>query len=310
MERLDDIVVHPPQRARVVVMAASDPPRRGAWNVQVFHGLGDKGYTLNPIFLQRRRFPRVRTAGNMLLKAVGARGPFLRPPAQPGRRATRYQQLNAYGPRWADLLEGMVEGAVVSRHGHLALNEMEGLGSDPDGPILWMPTWDNSRFLGGPNQSSLATVGDEVIRLARATPFLVKLHPLSVLHRQEAALRSRLESAEGVTLAPADASPYELMEGARALLTDTSSLGFEAYCAGLPVAVVRNPGVAFHGIHQELAERTPVLEPGGTDLARWVESPEPPSDAAWARDLLFEPSRARNDRFAAELRRRATGGTG
>jgi hypothetical protein len=36
-----------------------------------------------------------------------------------------------------------------------------------------------------------------------------------------------------------------------------------------------------------------------------VEAPEPPGDHAWARDLLFEPRRSRNDRFAAELRRRA-----
>lgn len=303
MDRLKDVQVLPPERASVTVQAASDPPVRGSWNVQVFHGLGDKGYTLNPVFLQRRRFPRLRTALNMPLGALRLPAPFLRPPRRPGRRRSRYEQLNAYGPRWADHLEAVVKGAHVSRFGHVALNELGGLAHDPDGPVVWLPTWDNRTYLGGPEQSSLRTFADAVIDLARTVPVLVKLHPLTVRHGQHAALRRRLAAAPGVTMAPAEAGAYRLLEGARAVLTDTSSLGFEAYCSGLPVAIARNPKVAFHGLHQELAERVPLFSPRER-LVAWAQSPEPASDHAWARDLLFDPAPHRNDAFAADLRGR------
>ncbi|MCA1818951.1 MAG: hypothetical protein LC620_02680, partial [Halobacteriales archaeon] len=70
ISRLQDMLVAPPARAAVVVLAESRPPVRGAWNVQVFHGLGDKGYTLNPVFLQRGHFPRLRTALNLPLSML------------------------------------------------------------------------------------------------------------------------------------------------------------------------------------------------------------------------------------------------
>lgn len=312
MSRLQDILVPPPQRARVVVAAASEPPVRGAWNVQVFHGLGDKGYTLNPLFLQRRRFPRVRTALNRPLSLLRLPAPFLRPPAQAGIRACRYQQLNAYGPRWLDLFAEIVRDVQVSRHGHVALNESNGLQQDSEGPIVWLPTWDNRAYLGGPNQSSLETFAPQVMQMARTVPVLVKLHPLTVRHGQAAAVRKKLARAPGITLAPADASAYRILEGARAVLTDTSSLGFEAYCSGLPVALARNPGVHHRGIHAELAERVPSFTPtepthGENGLVAWAHAPASASDTAWARDMLYEPSRRRNDLFAAELRERSTG---
>jgi hypothetical protein len=303
MDRLRDVLVAPPERASVVVQAASDPPQRGAWNVQVFHGLGDKGYTLNPLFLQRRRFPRLRTALNIPLGTLRLPAPFLRPPRRPGRRRSRYDQLNAYGPRWVDLLEALVKDVHVSEHGHVALNEMGGLAHDPDGPVVWLPTWDNRRYLGGVEQSSLRTFADQVVELARTVPVLVKLHPLTVANHQASAVRRRLAAAPGVTMAPADAGAYRLLEGARAVLTDTSSLGFEAYCSGLPVALARNPGVPLPGLHRELAERVPIFRVGER-LASWGEAPDPASDTAWARDLLYDPSPARNDAFAADLRGR------
>ncbi len=303
MDRLQDVLVAPPEKASVVVQAASDPPVRGAWNVQVFHGLGDKGYTLNPLFLQRRRFPRVRTAFNMPLARLRLPAPFLRPPARPGRRRSRYDQLNAYGPRWVDLLEERVKDATISRHGHVALNEMGGLTTDPEGPVVWLPTWDNRAYLGGPEQSSLRTFADAVMDMARTVPVLVKLHPLTVRHDQQAAVRRRLAAAPGITMAPADAAPYRLLEGARAVLTDTSSLGFEAYCSGLPVALARNPRVPLPGLHRELAERVPIFGVGES-LRAWAEAPDPASDTAWAEDLLYPPVPGRNDAFAAELRGR------
>ncbi|MEK6985979.1 MAG: hypothetical protein AABX89_06330 [Candidatus Thermoplasmatota archaeon] len=303
MDRLQDVLVAPPREASVVVQAASDPPVRGAWNVQIFHGLGDKAYTLNPLFLQRGRFPRLRTAMNAPLAALRLPAPFLRPPRSLRPRRSRYQQLNAYGPRWRDLLEERVRDAHISRFGHVALNELGGLASDPDGPVVWMPTWDNRRYLGGPEQSSLRTFSGAVMELARHVPVLVKLHPLTVSHNQQAEVRRRLASAPGITLAPAGESPYRLLEGARAVLTDTSSLGFEAYCSDLPVALAKNPGVTLGGLHAELDERVPGFAPGQA-LRSWGEAPEQPDDTAWARDLLDVPVPGRNDAFAADLRSR------
>lgn len=304
MDRVQDVLVAPPERASVVVHADTRPPQRGAWNVQVFHGLGDKGYTTNPLFLQRRRFVRMRTAGNMALRALRLPAPFLRPPTHPGRRRCRYDQVNAYGPRWADLFAVFLRDVEVSRFGHVALNESEGLSGDPDGPLVWYPTWDNRAYLGGANQSSLEPFAQEVMRVARDVPVLVKLHPLTVAHSQSAAVRRRLAEAPGVTMAPAHADPYALLQGARAVLTDTSSLGLEAYCAGLPVALAINPGLRLGGLNAELAQRVSQHVPDKPTMLAWAQAPAPPSDSAWARDLLFEPAARRNDAFAAVLRSR------
>lgn len=308
MDRLHDVLAPRPHRARVVVLAESRAPVRGAWNVQVFHGLGDKGYTCNPLFLQRGRFPRLRTALNAPLARLRLPAPFLRPPARPGRRRSRYQQVNAYGPRWADLFGDLLRDVEVSRFGHAALNETGGLHADPDGPVLWLPTWDNRAYLSGANQSSLETFTGQVQAVAATgVPVLLKAHPLTVRHGQATAVRRRLAEARNVTVAPATESAYRLLHGCRGVLTDTSSLGFEAYCSGLPVAIAHNPGVQFHGIHAEMAERAPVFAPGDGALAEWARSPPPPADTAWARDLLYAPDPRRNDAFAARLRERATG---
>ena len=308
MDRLHDVMASQAHKAKVVVLAESRAPVRGAWNVQVFHGLGDKGYTCNPLFLQKGRFPRLRTALNLPLARLRLPAPFLQAPAHPGRRAGRYQQVNAYGPRWADLFEEMLKDVEVSRFGHAALNETGGLHADPEGPLLWLPTWDNRAYMGGVNQSSLETFAQQAIAIAQDVPILVKLHPLTVRRGQATAVHKRLGATRNVTLAPAAESPYRILEGCRGVLTDTSSLGFEAYCSGLPVAIAHNAGVRFAGIHAELAQRTSVFAPDDPALLGWAQSPAPPSDTAWARDLLFAPDARRNDAFAARLRERATGG--
>ncbi len=301
--RLADAVAGP-ARAAVVVHTDTRPVARGAWNVQVFHGLGDKGYTGNPVFLQRWRFPRVRTALNMVAGRVGLPAPFLRPPARPGRRGSRYDQLNAYGPRLADHLEGVLRGAEISRYGHMALNERGPLRPSRGGPVLWVPTWDNSAFLGGVNQSGLDAFAAPLA--AAEVKLQVKLHPHTVAHDQARRAREVLAAAPGVELVDAAADPYDLLAGARAVVTDTSSLGFEAYCAGLPVAIARPADAGLGGLHAELEERAAVFVPGEErGLLDWLAAPEAPSDRAWARDLLFEPAPARNDAFAADLRARA-----
>lgn len=305
MDRLHDVLAAQPHRARVVVLAGSRPPVRGAWSVQAFHGLG--GAAANPLFLQRGRFPRLRSALNGPLARLRLPAPLLRPPARPGRRRSRYQQVNAYGPRWADLFEGMLRDAEVSRFGHPALNEAGALHADPDGPLLWLPTWDGRPRAGGANPSSLRPFADQVLALAAdGVPVLLKLHPLTS-RSQAAAVRRRLAGARGVTLAPAVEGAHRLMEGCRGVLTDTSSAGLEAHCSGLPVALARSPGVRLQGLHAELAERVPVFAPGDAGLAEWAHAPAPPSDAAWGRDLLYSPDPRRNDAFAARLRERATG---
>lgn len=290
--------------ASVEVKPDTRMPEPGAWNVQVFHGLGDKGYTFNPIFLQAWRFPRVRTALTMAARAVRLPLNFTRPPARPGRRRGRYDQVNAYGPRFRDLLDDMMDETVVSEHGHVALNERSGIRADPEGPLLWMPTWDNRRFLGGPNQSSLSAFSREVALVSRHVPVKVKVHPLTLRYNQDERALQTLAKEPGVTLVDAGNDPYDLLDGVRALLTDTSSLGFEAYCMGLPVGVARPPHVRHRGLHGELAQRTHVLHSGRPDLLKWVEAPEPPGDAKWMRDLLYAPSPQRNDAFAADLEAR------
>lgn len=292
-----------PEVASVEVMPDTRPPVRGAWNIQVFHGLGDKGYTGNPIFLQKGRWPRLRTAANMVARSLRLPGPFLRPPERPGRRPSVYEQVNAYGPRFKDRFEDMLDDVVISTFGHIALNEQARFRVDPDGPLLWMPTWDNRRYLGGPNQSSLGPFAHEVALASRHVPVRVKLHPLSLRHDQDVAARTELERAEGVDLVPADADPYGLLDGCRGLLTDSSSLGFEAYCMGVPVAIAIPNGVRPRGLHAELAERTHVLHSGKPDLLGWAEAPRYPGDKAWARDLLYAPSPSQNDAFAADVRR-------
>jgi hypothetical protein len=213
--------------------------------------------------------------------------------------------VNAYGPRWADLFEDMLHGAHITRFGHVALNEMEGLSSDPEGPVVWMPTWDNRTFLGGPNQSSLHAFAADVARIAHTgVRFIVKCHPLTVRRRQSTLARRMLQEAPNVTVAPADSEPYPLLQGARCVLTDTSSLGFEAYCMGLPVAVLRPPGVRHKSLHKEMAERVPVFDSTRPGLDKWCLDPEPPTDARWARDLMDAPRRKQNDAFAAQLRQK------
>ncbi len=304
MERLADLLVTPPREAAVVVQADTRPPVRGAWNVQVFHGLGDKGYTGNPLFLQRGRLPRVRTVLNRPLAALHLPAPFLRPPRRPGRRRSRYQEVNAYGKRFEDHFRSILRGLEVGRFGHVALNELEGLRPDPHGPVVWLPTWDNRAFLGGAGQSSLPAFAAEVARAAHEVPFTVKYHPLTVAHHQAARARRLLASAPGVDVVPADTDPYRLLRGARAVLTDSSSLGFEAYCLGFPVAVAKPPRVHLGGLHGELEERTVVLHAGRPGLSEWAHDPPPPSDTKWARDLLDPPARRRNDAFAAHLRQK------
>lgn len=303
--RLEDLRAGDPSVARVVVSAAADLPVKGAWDVQVFHGLGDKGYTLNPLFLQRGRSPRLRTAANMVMRTFHLPAPFLRPPTDPGRRASRYDQVNAYGPRFRDALESMLRGAEVSTYGHVALNDLGSVKPDPQGPVLWLPTWDNRKYLGGPQQSSLVPFAHEVALTSRHVPFRVKYHPLTLVHGQGAEARAELERQSGVEVIPADSDPYAMLRGVRGVLTDTSSLGFEAYCLGLPVALARPNHYQYTGLHQELAARAPVLSSGKPDLLSWAEAPEPGNDQAWIDDLLFKPDPRRNDDFAANLRQRA-----
>ena len=300
-QRLRHLRAGQPDVAEVVVSPDTRVPVRDAWNVQVFHGLGDKGYTFNPNFLQRGRFPRVRTALTMAARRLRLPFNFTRPPARPGRRPSRYQQVNAYGPRFHDLLSDMLRDVEVSDFGHVALNDRSGVRPDPDGPLLWMPTWDNRRFLGGPNQSSLGAFAREVALVSRHVPVLLKAHPLTLRFQQDTAALQHLAKEPGVTMVDAGTDPYTLLGGVRGLLTDTSSLGFEAYCMGLPVGVARPPRVQHRGLHAELAQRTHVLHSGRPDLLRWAEAPEAPSDARWMRDLLYAPSPGRNDAFAADL---------
>jgi hypothetical protein len=306
MDRLHDVMAAQPRRARVAVLAHGRPPVRGAWNVQVFHGLADRG--CSPRFLQRGRAARLRSALNAPLARLRLPAPLLRSPARPGLRRSRYQQVNAYGPRWADLFEGMLRDAEVSRFGHAALNEAGLPHADPDGPLLWLPTWDARSRLGGANASSLEGFAERALAIAASgVPVLLKLHPLTVRHRQAAAVRRRLAAARNVTVAPATEDPYKLLHGCRGVLADAGSLGLEAHCCGLPVALARNPGLRLEGLHAELAGRVPAFSPTDPGLAEWAHAPPPPTDAAWARDLLYAPDPRRNDAFAARLRERATG---
>lgn len=303
--RLADIRAGDASVAQVVVSADARPPIKGAWDVQVFHGLGDKGYTLNPIFLQRGRFPRLRTAANMVLRAMHLPAPFLRPPAHPMRRRSRYDQVNAYGPRFRDALETMLSDAEVSSFGHVALNDIGSIKADPEGPVLWLPTWDNRRYLGGAQQSSLVPFAHEVALTSRHVPIRVKYHPLTLVHGQAQQARGELERQPGVEVLPADADPYAALRGIRGVVTDTSSLGFEAYCLGLPVALARPADYRYKGLHQELAVRVPVMSSGKPDMLAWAEAPAEKHDQSWIDDLLFRPGASRNNDFAAELRLRA-----
>lgn len=303
-ERLRHHMTPAGKSPRVAVLAASTHPVSGAWNVQVFHGLGDKAYTLNPRFLQRGHAVRLRTALNIAASSVGLRGRFLDPPRAVRPRRGRYDQYNAYGPRWVDLLALRVRDADVTRFGHVALNERDGLRGDLDGPIVWMPTWDNRHTMGGAGGSSLEWMGPAVLEAARSgTRFLVKFHPLTVSRNQSARLRRELAATPGIDVAPADANPYDLLEGARGLLTDTSSLGFEAYCCGVSVGLAVPDGVRLGGLHAELADRAHRVDP--ESLRDWMDHPTPGADRAWSEDLLYPPSSSLNDAFAADLRRRA-----
>lgn len=303
--RLLDLRAGSPSAARVAVHADTRAPLPGAWDVQVFHGLGDKGYTLNPLFLQRGRWPRARTAANRLLRALRLPAPFLRPPAHPGRRRGRYEQVNAYGPRFRDRLEEMLEDVEVSRYGHVALNDTK-VRADPDGPLLWMPTWDNRKYLGGTLQSSLGPFAHEVALVSEHVPIRLKYHPLTLVHDQAAAGRGELERQPGIEVAPATDDPYELLDGVRGILTDTSSLGFEAYCLGIPVGLARPPGLRYEGMHAELAARVPVFSAGRPDLLAWAEAPDADQDTSWRDDLIYRPAPTRNDAFAQDLRAKAT----
>lgn len=303
-ERLADVAAASPQAARVVVQADTRPPVKGAWNVQVFHGLGDKGYVGNPIFLQRGRWPRARTAANRIVRALRLPAPFLRPPRRPGRRPSRYDQLNAYGPRFRDHFQEQLTDAQITMYGHVRLNELEGWRPDPEGHLVWLPTWDNRAYLGGPNQSSLDAFAHEVALVSRQVPVRVKYHPLTVAHHQSRRARAELQEAPGVEVVDAQTDAYELLHGARGVVTDTSSIGFEAYCLGCPVAVAQPPGVRHEGLHRELAARTDVLRSGRPDLLEWAEAPSSHRDATWCDDLLVPPRTSRNGDFARNLRQR------
>ncbi len=302
--RLEDDLNPDPETSQIVLSADARSPVSGAWDVQVFHGLGDKGYTLNPLFLQRRRFPRFRTALNMVLRTFRLPAPFMKPPARPGRRQGRYQQANAYGPYFKDRLEDMLIDTHVSQYGHLALNERGSFHADPSGPILWLPTWDNRRYLGGQQQSSLAPFAHEVALVSRHVPVFIKYHPLTIVHDQDRKARAELEAEPGITIVPADVAPYDLLDGVRGVITDTSSLGFEAYCMGLPVALARPRGFRYEGLHAEFAERVPVMASSRPDLLHWAERPRREEDRSFVSDLLYRPSADRNDAFAQELRQR------
>lgn len=301
-ERLLDVRAGSSDVAEVVLHAASDPPQKHAWNVQVFHGLGDKGYTLNPIFLQKGRHPKLRTALNVLLRSLGLPARFLQPPERPGRRQGRYEQCNAYGPRFRDRLEEMLKGTVVSTYGHPALNDLPKPRIDPEGPLLWLPTWDNRRYLGGQQQSSLAPFAHEVSLVSKHVPVRIKYHPLTLVYDQDRKARYELESRAGIQIVREASDAYSLLDGIRGVITDTSSIGFEAYCLGIPVGLARPSGFQYHGLHAELAERTPTFSSGRPDLLQWAESPQATFDRAWAEDLLVPPSPERNDAFAAALR--------
>lgn len=296
--RLGDV----PGRGRpsVVVWPDTRPPVRGAWNVQVFHGLGDKAYTTNPLFLQRGRAPRVRTALNVLARTVRSRANFLRPPLASGRRRSRYEQVNAYGKRWEDLFSSFLVDVALTRFGHVALNERELRGPQPGGRLLWLPTWDNRKYLGGPNQSSLDSFAPAVARLARDHAVEVKYHPLTIDHDQGREARRLVERA-GARIKAGGTDPYDMLSRARGVLTDSSSLGFEAFACGIPVAILRPPGVTSSGLHAELDARVDVFAPDD-DLAGWAAQPPAPRDRAWREDILAPPMRKRNDEFAAQLR--------
>lgn len=301
-QRLQDVRAGDESVASVILSADTRLPVQHAYNIQIFHGLGDKGYTLNPIFLQKRRFPRTRTAFNMALRSMHLPAPFLRPSRRPGNRRSRYQQVNAYGPRFHDRLQEMLKDAEVSKFGHVALNELAHVAPHAPGPLLWMPTWDNRAYLGGKQQSSLAPFAHEVALVSRHVPVRIKYHPLTLEHDQNAEARAELEKEPGISIAPLDADPYASMRGVRGILTDTSSLGFEAYCMGMPVALAKPLGVRYQGLHEELAQRVHVLQSGKPDLLQWAEDPIIGGDTAWSNDLLYPPQRTRNDAFAAEIR--------
>jgi hypothetical protein len=160
--------------------------------------------------------------------------------------------------------------------------------------------------MGGPMQSSLESMAQDVLDLARrGVQVLVKFHPLTVAHGQAERVRRELAATPGIEVVPAETSVYRVLEGCRGVLTDTSSVGFESYAAGLPVALVTNPGVEHKGLHAELAGRAPAVRPGDGSLLHWAEAPEAPADTAWSQDLLYPPAAWRNDAFASDLRRRA-----
>ncbi|HEX2065754.1 MAG TPA: hypothetical protein VHI93_02980, partial [Candidatus Thermoplasmatota archaeon] len=226
-------------------------------------------------------------------------------PGAASSRRGRYEQVNAYGPRWADLFEEALPGTEVSRFGHGPLNEAAGLRADREGPLVWLP---GRRGTGIAGPSDLEAFAGQVTSLAAEVPVLLKPHPLAARHGRSAAVLRRLAAARNVTVAPPAESPYRLLEGCRGVLAPAGSLALEASCAGLPVALARPAGTRLEGLQAELAARAPAFAPGDRGLAEWAQAPPPPTDTAWARDLLFAPDPRRNDAFAARLRERAAGG--
>ncbi|HEX2066374.1 MAG TPA: hypothetical protein VHI93_06125, partial [Candidatus Thermoplasmatota archaeon] len=55
LDRLPDVVASQARRARVAVLAGARARVRGAWNVQVFHGLADRAGHVR--LLRRRSWP-------------------------------------------------------------------------------------------------------------------------------------------------------------------------------------------------------------------------------------------------------------
>lgn len=258
-------------------MASYRAPQRQAWNVQVFPGLSD---------------PDARRLQRRLVPGLHRGSPASGQASVPQRRRSRWQQVNAYGPRANDRLEAMLRDVEISRHGHVALNDIAELRRDPDGPVVW--------HVESPAPAAFLA---EALRLVPGVPLLVHVGA-GFGRRAQKALARTLSDTRGATLAPPASDPYQLLEGACALLAPPGPLALEAYCMGMPVALTTAAGARLEGLDAELAERVPRFAPGD-GLRAWAESPPADTDTKWVDDLLYAPRPSRNDAFAAALREKA-----